>query len=335
MIEERVERFQCCPEFHPYLIEVFRRLPEEVLHEEILADPRMEIASIAPESHGRCFSLPSPVEYFIVLNETMLTQPKTEIIHTIVHELAHKAVNGQGTGLREKDAEELVRKWGFEEESHAVRYMPALLEMEGYRMGYEWAARQAQLPEFEDFYREWTSGAFSRERFDQFTELVKAKPISVEIGPLELSPEELIIQEILDSPHLKMALGFGIMTFIDESRRQSAAEETEDCGQKKPVAVYGQCQWCGRDIRYGNACLTICRNIEQVDWNAELRGDECTMIDSQVMLTLCASCANCLDHTELTTALAGRHFTVPGRKSSEQHEDISNLPAASSHLPGK
>ena len=322
MIEERVARFWCSPEFHPYLLEVLKRLPEEVLHEEVLADPRLEIISIARESYGRCFSLPAPVEHLIVLNESMLTQPKTEIIHTIVHELAHKAVDGDGTGLREKDAEELVRKWGFEEESRAVHYLPALLEMEGYRMGYEWAARQTELADFEDFHDEWESAEFSPNRFDQFTEMVKAKPITQEVSPLELAPEELQIAEILDSPHLKMALSFGIMAFIQESRWQAAAEASGECGHDKPVAVYGQCEWCGRDIQYGNASLTICRNIEQVDWNAELRGDECTMIDSQVMLTLCASCANHLDHTELTKALAARRFSLPRSSPSVAQEGV-------------
>lgn len=322
MIEERVARFWCNPEFRPYLIEVLERLPEEVLHEQVLADPRLEIISIAPDNYGRCFSLPFPVEHLIVLNESMLTQPKTEIIHTIVHELAHKAVDGDGTGLREKDAEELVRKWGFEEESRAVHYLPALLEMEGYRMGYEWAAGQTELAEFEEFYDEWESGEFSASRFDQFTEMVKAHPISQEIAPLELVPEELLIQEILDLPHLKMALSFGIMAFLQESRRQAAADISGDCSHDKPVAVYGQCEWCGRGIQYGNASLTICRNIEQVDWNAEAKWDECTMIDSQTILTLCASCANHLDHTELTKALAARRFSLPRSSPSVAQEGV-------------
>lgn len=313
MIEERVERFQCCPEFHPYLIEVFRRLPEEVLHEEILADPRMEIASIAPESHGRCFSLPSPVEYFIVLNETMLTQPKTEIIHTIVHELAHKASNGKGTGLREKDAEDLLRAWGFAEESQAVRYLPALIQIDGYRMGFEWASRQEELSEFEEFYEEWEYKGFSQDRFDQFTELVMAKPIPKEIGPAELEPNELLLEQVLGSSQLKIAMGFGIMRFLAESHRQATADPSGNGGREKTGAVYCQCEWCGRDIKYGNACLTVCRNIEQVDWDAEANWDECTMIDSQTMLRLCASCGNHLDHGELTKALADSQFSVPRR----------------------
>lgn len=319
MIEERVEQFRCSPEFHPYLIEALQRLPENVLHEEVLDDPRLEIVSIGPEIYGRCLSLTSPVDHLIILNETILTQPKTEIIHTIIHELAHKAVNGRGTGLREKDAEILVRAWGFAEESKAVRYMPALLEVEGYIMGYEWASRQEDLSGFEEFYEEWDSQGFSQDRFEQLTDLVMAKPILKEIAPLELEPDELFLEEIFDSPHLKMALCFGLMTFIQEEHRQTAAEAGEDCPNADTAEAYCQCDWCGRDIKYGNACLTICRNIEQVDWNAEANWDQCTMIDSQMMLRLCASCGNHLDQSELTKALSDRQFSLPRRNGAPAH----------------
>jgi hypothetical protein len=322
MIEERVEQFRCNPGFHRYLIKVLKRLPEDVLYEEVLADSLLEIVSIGPENHGRCLSLPSPAEHLIVLNEAILQLPETEIIHTIVHELGHKVASGGKTGLREKDAEDLVKAWGFEEESKAVRYMPALLESEGYRMGYEWASRQGELSEFEEFYDEWYSGAFSQRRYDQLTELVNAKPISKEIDPLELEPKEVLLAEIVDSHHLKIALCFGVMAFLEENHRQSWAEAGEDCPNTEEVGICCQCEWCGRDIKYGNASLTICRHIEQRDWESEDR-DVCTVIDSQVLLTLCAACANRLDQGELTKALVHPRFSLPGRNESPAQQDNS------------
>lgn len=55
--------------------------------------------------------------------------------------------------------------------------------------------------------------------------------------------------------------------------------------------VYAVCDRCGATIYYGNACVTINRNIEQPN----LRPDgeaEITVIESTVLGTFCADCGN-------------------------------------------
>jgi hypothetical protein len=50
MIKERIERFKCSAEFHPYLIKVLERLPEDVLCQKILNGSWLEIASFNPDT---------------------------------------------------------------------------------------------------------------------------------------------------------------------------------------------------------------------------------------------------------------------------------------------
>ncbi len=72
MIEERVERFKCSPEFHPYLVKVLERLPEDVLKQKILDGSWLEIVSFNPDTYGHCFRLDFPTSHLIVLNEAIL-----------------------------------------------------------------------------------------------------------------------------------------------------------------------------------------------------------------------------------------------------------------------
>ena len=59
--------------------------------------------------------------------------------------------------------------------------------------------------------------------------------------------------------------------------------------------VYTTCNWCGKDIAYGNAQVTISRNIEQMDSTEEYPEGVATVIDSENLLELCAECGNKLD----------------------------------------
>ena len=58
---------------------------------------------------------------------------------------------------------------------------------------------------------------------------------------------------------------------------------------------YTNCDWCDKDIAYGNASVTINRNIEQMDSTEEDPEGVATVIDSDVLLTLCAQCGNKLN----------------------------------------
>jgi hypothetical protein len=67
--------------------------------------------------------------------------------------------------------------------------------------------------------------------------------------------------------------------------------------------VYTNCDWCGKDIAYGNASVTINRNIEQMDSTDECPDGIVTVIDSGTLLELCAQCGNKLDSEMLTKVL--------------------------------
>ncbi len=64
---------------------------------------------------------------------------------------------------------------------------------------------------------------------------------------------------------------------------------------KKEEEIYTTCDWCDKDIAYGNASVTINRNIEQMDSTEEDPDGIVTVIDSNVLLTLCARCGNKLN----------------------------------------
>ncbi|HCU38150.1 MAG TPA: hypothetical protein DGT21_22790 [Armatimonadetes bacterium] len=56
--------------------------------------------------------------------------------------------------------------------------------------------------------------------------------------------------------------------------------------------VYGTCERCHKPLFYGNACVTINRNIEQVDWSPEYPDGIVTVIDSTQLHIFCAECGN-------------------------------------------
>lgn len=56
--------------------------------------------------------------------------------------------------------------------------------------------------------------------------------------------------------------------------------------------VFTNCSRCGKDIHYGNAYVTILRNIEQAEKIAFSEDVETDVIDSREILTLCGKCGN-------------------------------------------
>lgn len=58
---------------------------------------------------------------------------------------------------------------------------------------------------------------------------------------------------------------------------------------------YSECARCGKTINYGNACVSITRNIEQPDFNIATNREEIQIIDSEEIIVLCGSCGNSFD----------------------------------------
>ena len=72
---------------------------------------------------------------------------------------------------------------------------------------------------------------------------------------------------------------------------------------KKTDEIYTICDWCGKEIAYGNASVSINRNIEQMDSTDEFPEGEVTVIESNTWLELCAQCGNKLDSETITNIL--------------------------------
>lgn len=58
---------------------------------------------------------------------------------------------------------------------------------------------------------------------------------------------------------------------------------------------YTECGRCGKAINYGNAYVTIVRNVEQADFELTTNQEEITVIDSNEVITFCGSCGNSFD----------------------------------------
>ncbi len=58
---------------------------------------------------------------------------------------------------------------------------------------------------------------------------------------------------------------------------------------------YTTCMRCGKDIYYGNAYVTITRNIEQANYELTKNREEITVIDSSEIITFCGVCGNLFD----------------------------------------
>jgi hypothetical protein len=85
----------------------------------------------------------------------------------------------------------------------------------------------------------------------------------------------------------------------DEEAEPDEVEESDD-------SVFTTCDWCGRSILLGNACVSVTRSIEQVEWNDELETEEMEVIESESLLELCAACGNRLDTAKLRRRLLKR-----------------------------
>lgn len=55
---------------------------------------------------------------------------------------------------------------------------------------------------------------------------------------------------------------------------------------------FSECSRCGKPIYYGNAYVSIVRNIEQADFELTINQPEITVIDSNEIIVFCGSCGN-------------------------------------------
>ena len=208
------------------------------MRESVLDDTTLQIMASDTflSADGVYWDLGNPTKHLVYLNTLIVKTAEKHILLTIAHELAHWIAGKGETGLYEKEAEDLLMKWGFEEEAQYVRYHQPILESGGYRIGYEWAKKQDEkdlLYRFEKYYDDWNADGLSAERLE--TLVYNADPSSIfdtmccfeEEGGLngEESEEDMII----DDGSMDKGIVWGIMAVVKEIllKRQSNAHIDE------------------------------------------------------------------------------------------------------------
>ena len=129
-MDKRINRFKICdPRYHPYLVRVIERLPEEVRENflnntsfQLLADDEIFEASVLR------YDFSQPVKSIVYLNSKILMEADHQIIHTIASEIAHCVLKKEGIKEWERKLDDLLNEWGFGKEVEAVRNDRAVSE---------------------------------------------------------------------------------------------------------------------------------------------------------------------------------------------------------------
>ena len=178
-MEQIIKKFtHCDSRFYPYIEKVLTRLPQEV-EERLSRDTGFQILA-GDDLLTLCvvrYEFDEPVNKIVYLNTKLLMEPEHQLIYTIAFEIA-RYVGGEGIAeVVDKAAEDLLIKWGFQEELKAYRYDTTIAESEGYQIGYEWAKKQSKdyvLRHFGLYFDEWNKKGLRKMSKEQF-ELIHAR----------------------------------------------------------------------------------------------------------------------------------------------------------------
>lgn len=147
--------------FLTYLEEVLARVPAEV-RENILGHADFQL--IADDAFlNTCVvrqAFIPPVQTLAYINTKILQEPGHRIVLALASQIAFYTCSREKPQVEGKEAEDLLRKWGFEEELNAVRHEEALAKSEGYKVGYRWAKNQNKqylLQHFGLYFDEWNA----------------------------------------------------------------------------------------------------------------------------------------------------------------------------------
>lgn len=230
-ISRKITRFTRCNRgFYLPIENVLVRLPGEIRFQGILNDLGFEIVSFNNDSAGRCYQFARQIESLVVLNETILNLPESEIIYTIVYEIAHKITKRGETEPYGKEIEELLVKWGFKKEVDDAKYERPILESEGYQIGNGWARKQKDLSKFEEFYNEWNEGGLSGERLEELLYVADTFSILYETRFFEGKSVNLVDEDdfleipkdaTFDNGFLNKGIVWGLMGFLKEKKRKT------------------------------------------------------------------------------------------------------------------
>ncbi len=137
-------RFQHCDQrFFPYLEKVLSRLPGDITS-ELLDDTKFQIVA-SDDFHDACVlsrNFSAPLQTLVYVNTKILKEAEHMILLAIASQVAFFVAGKNGREVPSREAEELLKNWGFTEELDAVRYDQTVAQTESFRIGYNWARHQ-------------------------------------------------------------------------------------------------------------------------------------------------------------------------------------------------
>jgi hypothetical protein len=110
-----------------------------------------------------------PVETLLILNTKMLKEPGHRILLTIALEIACHIAGIERGNEDIKEAESLLRQWGFVEEIEAVRHDQIIEKSPGYKIGYQWARSQNKnylMQHFGLYFDDWKKTGWAKKPED-------------------------------------------------------------------------------------------------------------------------------------------------------------------------
>lgn len=129
-MDKRINRFKICDlRFHPYLVRVIDRLPEQV-REDFLNNTSFQLFTDDEvfEASVLRYDFSQAVKSVVYLNSKILMESDHQIIHTIASEIARYVLKKEEINDWEKKLDDLLNEWGFGKEIEAVRNDRAVSE---------------------------------------------------------------------------------------------------------------------------------------------------------------------------------------------------------------
>ncbi len=190
-MDKKIHRFKLCDlRFYSYLRRVIERLPVEV-REIVLNDMSFQILTDDEllEALVLRYEFSAPIRTLVYLNTKILKEPDHQIIYTIASEIAHYILKQEETHLSEPKVDDLLMKWGFDQEVEAARFDEVISESEGYKRGYDWAKKQNRdylMQHFGLYFDQWNDkglGRLSSNEINMLNHKGQTDPILEDILP--------------------------------------------------------------------------------------------------------------------------------------------------------
>jgi hypothetical protein len=166
-MEKMLARFPHCDQrFFPYLEKVLSRLPGEITS-EFLESAKFQIVASDDFQDACVFSrsFPTPLKTLVYVNTKILKEAEHMILLAIASQVAFFVAGKNGKEASSREAEELLKNWGFTEELDAVRYDQTVAQTESFRIGYNWAMHQDKdylLTHFGLYRESWGTGDWGK-----------------------------------------------------------------------------------------------------------------------------------------------------------------------------